>query len=464
MTNAIIKLVIFLIITTSSFSVYEDEINSLFGDENIEHSSSLVIDQEVKVDAIDPILLKDTYSRRAMNYIYAQLFQVNKSGEVAPYLLEEYRRNDEMELYCKLRDDAYFSNGDPVTSREVKESIENYLENGYMNNLYSSIKRVEILNDKEFLILLNYPDSEIEIELSNPLMSILKRVNDKIVTSGRYAIEEFGNNTLKLKRNEYYFEKNVPFETLEIKGELSSYQRVINSLNLPNYFSYDLYEEDIDTARRIGDLQEKEIIEDTVFDIVSLVFGNKKNYTLEDRKALESLLNRDATTVYPKEMFDVQISTLEKEYSKEEAVQYLKKRGIFDKKIKIMCLNTIHNRNYVQYVAHDFTESGLNVEVEIYNLDKFLDKLRSKDYDMALYNITINNIYPITSLEKTIVGELIDYELEDSLLPFINLFKEERVKEYREKIIDKIFYLTYSSRYFIPLAHKQTYILRSKTI
>ena len=280
MTNAIIKLVIFLIITTSSFSVYEDEINSLFGDENIEHSSSLVIDQEVKVDAIDPILLKDTYSRRAMNYIYAQLFQVNKSGEVAPYLLEEYRRNDEMELYCKLRDDAYFSNGDPVTSREVKESIENYLENGYMNNLYSSIKRVEILNDKEFLILLNYPDSEIEIELSNPLMSILKRVDDKIVTSGRYAIEEFGNNTLKLKRNEYYFEKNVPFETLEIKGELSSYQRVINSLNLPNYFSYDLYEEDIDTARRIGDLQEKEIIEDTVFDIVSLVFVNKKNYTL----------------------------------------------------------------------------------------------------------------------------------------------------------------------------------------
>lgn len=464
MTNAIIKFVIFLIITTSSFSVYEDEINSLFGDENIEHSSSLVIDQEVKVEAIDPILLKDTYSRRAMNYIYAQLFQVNKSGEVAPYLLEEYRRNDEMELYCKLRDDAYFSNGDPVTSREVKESIENYLENGYMNNLYSSIKRVEILNDKEFLILLNYPDSEIEIELSNPLMSILKRVDDKIVTSGRYAIEEFGNNTLKLKRNEYYFEKNVPFETLEIKGELNSYQRVINSLNLPNYSSYDLYEEDIDTARRIGNLQEKEIVKDTVFDMVSLVFGNKKNYTLEDRKALESLLNREATTVYPKEMFDVQISILEKEYSKEEAVQYLKKRGIFDKKINIMCLNTIHNRNYVQYVAHDFTESGLNVEIEIYNLDKFLDKLRSKNYDIALYNITINNIYPITSLEKIIVGELIDYELEDSLLPFINLFKEERVKEYREKIIDKIFYLTYSSRYFIPLAHKQTYILKNKNM
>ena len=220
----------------------------------------------------------------------------------------------------------------------------------------------------------------------------------------------------------------------------------------------------LETAKKIGNLRGKKIVKDTVYDIISLVFGNKKNYSLNDRKALESLLNREATTICPQEMFDIKISFLEKNYSRREAIKILKNSGHFEKKIKIMCLNTIHNRNFAQYVAHDLIQNGLNVEIEIYNLDKFLNKLRSKDYDIALYNITINSVYPLTSLEKTIVGELIDYDLEDSLLPFFNLFKEERNKEYKERIIDKIFYLTYSSRYFIPLAHKQTYILKSENI
>lgn len=171
-------------ITTSSFSLYEHEINSLFSDEEIEHNEVLVIEQELKVETVDPLLLRDTYSRRAMNYLYAQ------------------------------------------------------------------------------------------------------------------------------------------FENVDIKGELSSYQRVINSLNLPNYYSYDLYQEDIDTARKIGDLKGKGVIEDTVYDIISLVFGERKDYSLEDKKALESLLNRDATTIYPKEMFDVQISVLEKNILRKKLLKF----------------------------------------------------------------------------------------------------------------------------------------------
>lgn len=456
-----IKVIVFFIITIYSLAS-ENEINSLFIEEKIEKNNNFVIEQEVRVETIDPILIRDTYSRRAMSYIYAQLFQINNNREVIPYLLAEYRWNDEMEMYCKLRDDIYFSNGDKITSKDVKESIENYMNNGYMNSLYSSIRKIKVLNEEEFLILLNYPDTELEIGLSSPLMSILKRENEKIITSGKYDVEEIERNKIKLKKNEYYFQENLPFEKLEIKGELNSYQRIINSFNVDNYYSYDLYKEDIENAKKIGDLKGKEIVEDSVYDIVSLVFGKKKNYSLEEKKALESLLNRDEITVYPKERVDVKILFLEKKYNKEEAIKLLKENGVFNNKIKIMCINTVHNRNYAQYVAHDLIESGLDVEVEIYNLDKFLDKLRKKDYDIGLYNITINKIYPMTSLEKIIIGELVDYELEDSLLYFFNLLKEEKNKEYKKKILDKIFYLIYSSRYFIPLVYKQTYILKNK--
>ena len=110
MSKLLKKILFFLMITTSSFSLYEHEINSLFSDEEIEHNEVLVIEQELKVETVDPLLLRDTYSRRAMNYLYAQLFRANSKGEVTLYLLAEYKRNDEMEMYCKLRDDIYFSN------------------------------------------------------------------------------------------------------------------------------------------------------------------------------------------------------------------------------------------------------------------------------------------------------------------------------------------------------------------
>lgn len=461
MTSILSKFLIFFIITLHSFALPEDDIMNLFSTDTSEQSTLLVIEQEVKVETIDPVLLRDSYSRRAMNYIYAQLFKIDEFGRVVPYLLSEYRYNDEMEMYCKLKDDIFFSNGDRITSQDVKESIETFLEKGYMNDIYEGIKEIKVLNEKEFLILLNYPDAELELGLTNPLMSITKRVDNKLISSGRYGIKEFTKDKLILSKNEYYSDKTLPFETIEIRGELNAYQRVVNFLNLPNYYSYDLYNEDIETIYKMGGAKDKEIVEDVVFDVISLVFGNNKNFSLEDRMALESLLNRETKTIFPQKMLDVKLSKLEKRYNTEKAIKLLKESGIFHEKIKLMCLNTIHNRTFAQYVAHDLNEKGLDIEVEIYNLDKFLEKLRSKNYDIALFNITINMVYPVTSLEKSIVGEFVDPELEDSILTFVNIFKEETDRKHRERIVDKLFYLVYSSRYFIPLAHRQLYTLKT---
>lgn len=209
MKNIITKFAIFFLVTITSFSAFESEINSLFDEENLEYGNTLIIEQELKVETIDPVLLRDTYSKRAMNYIYAQLFRVNKDNKIEPYLLSEYKYNDEMEMYCKLRDDIYFSNGDPITAQDVKISIEDYLAKGYMNTLYSSIKTIQVLSDKEFLILLNYPDNRLEVGLSNPLMSILKRVDNEIITSGSYVVEETYPNYIKLKKMNFILKKIV---------------------------------------------------------------------------------------------------------------------------------------------------------------------------------------------------------------------------------------------------------------
>lgn len=462
MINILTKFLVFFMIAIPSFSIYENEINQLFNFDDTEQDKNIIIEQELPVETIDPILLKDTYSARAMRYIYAQLFKLDDSGLPQPYLLSTFRYNDEMEIYCKLRDDIYFSNGDPITSEDVRNSLNEFLTEGVINLLYKSIKIIKIINDKEFLIILNYPDNTLEIALSHPLSSIFKRVDKKIMTSGKYAIDKISKNRLKLKKNPYYFDKDSSADSLEILGDLNSYQRVVNTLNLPNYHTYDLYKEDIDTARKMGSLKNSDIITDNIFDIISLIFGNKNSYSLEDKKAIESLLTREANTFYPRSMMKSELSVLEKKYSREEAIKLLKKSGALNKRVTIMCLNTIHNRNYIQYVAYDLMQSGIKVDIEIYNSDKFLSKLRTKDYDIALYNVTINKLYPVTSLEKIAVVEIANPELEDALLPFINIFGEGETEEAKNRMVDKLFYLVYSGRYIIPIAHRQTYILSHK--
>ncbi|MBM6876353.1 hypothetical protein [Fusobacterium mortiferum] len=73
----------------------------------------------------------------------------------------------------------------------------------------------------------------------------------------------------------------------------------------------------------------------------------------------------------------------------------------------------------------------------------------------------MNKAYPLTSLEKTIIGEIVLPELEDALLPFFQMYKNEKNKNNRARLIDKILYLMYSSRYIIPIAHQQTYIIKN---
>lgn len=81
MKKVLFKMIVFFIISTSGFS-FENEINNLFEDEKIEQSDSLVIEQEVKVETIDPILLRDTYSRRATIIYMHNYLKLIKMGKL----------------------------------------------------------------------------------------------------------------------------------------------------------------------------------------------------------------------------------------------------------------------------------------------------------------------------------------------------------------------------------------------
>lgn len=153
------------------------------------------------------------------------------------------------------------------------------------------------------------------------------------------------------------------------------------------------------------------------------------------------------------------LSKLKKEYSLEKSREIIKKNNLDKRKIEIMCLNTIHSREMANKVIRELEKEGLQVELKIYDLNKFMHKLRSKDYDIAVYNITISSKYLGASLEKILIGDLASEELHDSIGPFISLMKQSKSQDETFLVLDKILSLIYSGRYFIPIEHKETYIL-----
>jgi ABC-type transport system substrate-binding protein len=114
---------------------------------------TLTVGCTAEVDGFDPT--------SSVNYIgeqlvYETLFYIDPTtGEPEPMLAESYEYQDDTHLYIKLRDEATFSNGDPVTCEDVLWSWYRTVEaqsSEAQNLVWIDFDNTEIVNDKEMVI------------------------------------------------------------------------------------------------------------------------------------------------------------------------------------------------------------------------------------------------------------------------------------------------------------------------
>lgn len=74
---------------------------------------------EVEIATLDPSLATDGTSMETMALMYDGLLEKDASGELVPAVAESYEVNEDETVYTfKLREDATWSNGDPVTAQD----------------------------------------------------------------------------------------------------------------------------------------------------------------------------------------------------------------------------------------------------------------------------------------------------------------------------------------------------------
>jgi len=163
---------------------------------------ALAIDFSVGINAPtfprDPLNINIYQEHILIGQILEPLFTLGDDGLVTGALADKWEfSNKQTELIITLRDSSFFSNGQPVTSEDVKFSIERHLQNptSQSYNYLHVIKAVSIINDKNLKIVLRHKYVPILLALSRDHLGILPKSwvfnsesNEPFIGSGPYRI------------------------------------------------------------------------------------------------------------------------------------------------------------------------------------------------------------------------------------------------------------------------------------
>lgn len=275
--------------------------------------SNVVMGMSDDVLATDPASGYDPGSWLLFNNVFQSLLSFPKGGtEPVPEAAESCEFTDtRTQVYqCTLKDGLKFSNGDSLTSEDVKFSFDRMLK---INDdagpaiMFPMLEKVETPDEKTVVFKLNTPDATFPSKIASGAGSIVDhreydanglREDGEAVGSGPYKLESFGDGEAVFSVNENYK------GTAEVKNSGVTLKFAVAQDDLKR----DLTDNKIDIAYRglsasdISDIEAAgtdagvEIVDGTSAEVQHLVFNMDDPVAgqLGVRKAIAYLLDRDA--------------------------------------------------------------------------------------------------------------------------------------------------------------------------
>lgn len=158
--------------------------------------------------------------------IFAALVRYDRNWQPHPYLAESWKFSDDgLSLTVKLRKDATFHDGKPITSEDVAFSAMTVKANHPFKPMMGPVERVETPDPYTAIFRLSKPHPALLLALSPPLCPIIPKhifgdgqepkthpMNLKPVGSGPFKFVEYKQGEyLILERNENFFIKGRPY-------------------------------------------------------------------------------------------------------------------------------------------------------------------------------------------------------------------------------------------------------------
>jgi peptide/nickel transport system substrate-binding protein len=188
------------------------------------HGGNLTVADTSDPQSMNPTTVFDNASIWIFEQIYQTLYTVSKDGKgTVPYLATGYTMSPDKKTYTfTLRSGVKFSNGKPLTSADVKFSIEQNLKatKGWAY-IDTAIKSVAAPTPSTVVLTLKFPWAPLIADLSLFANSIIPN-NYAGETADQFYQHPIGTGpfkwdywhkgqALKLVRNPYYWQKGLPY-------------------------------------------------------------------------------------------------------------------------------------------------------------------------------------------------------------------------------------------------------------
>ena len=179
--------------------------------------TDIVFAQASDVVTLDPAGQQDTTSGVLMKHVYSTLMDVDDDGNLVPDLAESYEMKSDTEYTFTLRQDACFSDGTPVTAKDVKFTFDRAKDMPKTKSNTSKIEEVIADDDHHVTFKLTQPYAAFKTIVTSSNLSIVSEAAvtaagesygdvDNILGSGEFTVTEWvPNDHYTLARNEKYW-------------------------------------------------------------------------------------------------------------------------------------------------------------------------------------------------------------------------------------------------------------------
>jgi peptide/nickel transport system substrate-binding protein len=174
----------------------------------------------------NPTIVSGTPTGIAATQLFSSLTRVDKDWKVHPLLAKSWTTSDDgLTITLNLVDNAVFHDGQPLTSADVKFSLETYKAQHPFKPMYAPVASIDTPDKHTVVLNLSKPHPAIMIAMSGQLGAVIPkhiysegnirknpRNSNNIVGSGPFRLKEFKpGEHLILERFDNYFRKGKPY-------------------------------------------------------------------------------------------------------------------------------------------------------------------------------------------------------------------------------------------------------------
>ncbi len=214
----------------SSSSNSSSSSSSSGGNTSSKDPTTLVVAQGADAKALNPQSSNDSVSSAVSKQIYNMLFEQDQDMKIVPSLAESYEfEEDGKILHLKLREGVLFHNGEEFTAEDVKFTLESALDSADVAHIVGPIETVEIVDDYNVTITMEYSFAPILAHLSHTAIAMLNKTaveeagdaygTDVVVGTGPYQFVSWSiGDRIELTRWDEYWDEPAKTENITFRS------------------------------------------------------------------------------------------------------------------------------------------------------------------------------------------------------------------------------------------------------